>query len=172
MFVLLMTIIKYTALTALLLASSVPALARQSDFSQAIDVQAERSEFDERTGVQTLMGNVVITQGTMRIEADRIDVTIDGGRLATIKGTGSPIRFQQENEEGKLVTGECEEITYNAREARLIMMGNARLAQPDQELTGNRIEFDSRTQKVRADGGDQGRVQIRIQPPPEEGTVQ
>lgn len=167
-----MTIIKQTALATLLLACSLHASARQSDFSQAIDVQAERSEFDERTGVQTLMGNVVISQGTMQIMADRIDVTIDAGKLATIKGTGAPIRFQQENEEGKLVTGECDEITYDAKQARLIMVGNARLAQPDQELTGNRIEFDSKTQKVRADGGDQGRVQIRIQPPPEQGTEQ
>ncbi|MDO6460287.1 lipopolysaccharide transport periplasmic protein LptA [Granulosicoccaceae sp. 1_MG-2023] len=163
-----MTTTKYILTALFLLTCSLAALARQSDFSQMIDVQAERSEFDERTGMQTLIGNVVITQGSMKISADRIDVTVADGKLATISGTGSPIRFQQENEQGELVTGECEQITYDARKASLLMIGNARLSQPDREMTGDRIEFDSKTQKVRADGGNNGRVQIRIQPPPEQ----
>ncbi len=139
--------------------------ARKSDFSQAIDVKADRSEFDEKTGVQLLEGNVLITQGTMKISADKISVGIEFGKLSTIKGIGDPIVFEQENEEGELVIGQCQEIEYNAINASLVLIGNASLKQPNQELSGQRIEFDSKNQKVRADGGNKGRVSITIQPP-------
>lgn len=150
-----------------LLGAMLPAIseARKSDFSQSIDVKADRSEFDEKTGIQLLEGNVLITQGTMKISADRISVGIELGKLSTIKGTGSPIIFEQENEEGKPVIGRCQEIEYDAVNASLILIGNASLKQPNQELTGERIEFDSKNQKVRADGGNNGRVSITIQPP-------
>lgn len=159
-----------TLIIILLFASAIPLTshAKKSDFSQPIDVQADSSEFDEKSGVQILSGNVQITQGSMRIKADRITVGIELGKLSTITGTGSPIIFEQENEEGELVSGRCDAIEYNAKEASLTLIGNASLKQPNQELSGNRIVFDSRTQKVRADGGTNGRVNIKIQPPPEQ----
>lgn len=154
------------------LLASIPAIcdARKSDFSQAIDVKADRSVFDEKSGIQLLEGNVRITQGTMKISADKISVGIELGKLSTIKGTGNPIIFEQENEEGESVIGRCQEIEYDAVKASLVLIGNASLKQPNQELTGQRIEFDSKNQKVRADGGNKGRVSITIQPPKPEKT--
>lgn len=151
----------------LLLSAPLSGIARKADFSKPIDVQADSSEFDEKTGMQTLRGNVQIIQGTMKIKADEISVSIVNGKLAVIRGKGSPIAFEQENEEGKLVSGHSDEIVYNAVEAKLVMTGNAALKQPDQELSGDRIEFDSKSQKVRAEGGANGRVRIKIQPPPD-----
>ena len=157
---------KTSLILCLLLAIPLVGLSRQADFNKPIDVQADSSEFDEKTGIQTLRGNVQITQGSMKINADEIAVSIENGKLAVIKGKGSPIVFEQENEEGKMVTGHCDEIIYEAAQARLVMIGQAKLKQPNQELSGDRIEFDSKTQKVRAEGGTNGRVQIKIQPPP------
>lgn len=154
------------ALLALwLLQPSGEAHARQSDYSQPIDVSADRSEFDEIAGIQSLIGNVEIRQGTIRITADRITITLENNSLSRIDGVGSPIRFEQENDEGEPVIGEAGEIRYNAVDGTLILSGTATLSQPRQTLRSSRIEFDSRTQTVRADGGDGGRVSIRIQPP-------
>lgn len=159
-----------TLIVVLLFASAIPfiSLARQSDFSQPIDVQADSSEFDEKSGVQVLRGNVQITQGSMKIRADEIRVGIEFGKLSTITGVGSPIIFEQENEEGEPVSGQCDRIEYNAKTASLTLIGNASLKQPNQELSGDRIVFDSKTQKVRAEGGSNGRVNIKIQPPSEQ----
>lgn len=153
--------------TLLLLATANPLLAKSSDFTQAIDVQADSSEFDEKTGIQTLQGNVEIHQGSMFIKADSITVEIKEGRLSIIRGIGTPIKFQQDNEQGERVTGECAEIIYLAAEAQLILIGNATLIQPNRRLSGERIEFDSKNQTVKAEGGESGRVMIKIQPPPE-----
>ncbi len=139
--------------------------ARQSDFTQPIDVSADRSEYDEKAGVQVLFGNVEISQGTMVIKADRIAITLQDNQLSRIEGSGSPIQFQQENEAGELVTGQANAIDYNAISGSLVLTGSATLTQPRQRLQSERIVFDSTEQKVSAEGGNNGRVSIRIQPP-------
>lgn len=152
--------------TLLLVQTTGPLHARESDLSKPIDVRAEKSEFDEKAGTQTLSGNVEISQGTMKITADRIAIALKNNALHTIKGTGSPIRFEQENESGELMQGEAKRITYDAIAGTLILEGTARLSQPRQNLVSERITFDARTQKVSAEGGGQsGRVNIQILPP-------
>ena len=158
------------ALALCALAANAPLAARESDLSQPIDVSANRSEYDERAGTQTLIGDVEISQGTMRIRADRVAITLEGSRLARIDGEGSPIRFEQENEAGELMRGEAREISYEADTGTLVLSGAATLAQPGQSLASERIVFDAETQKVSAegggsDGGGGGRVSIRIEPP-------
>lgn len=151
-------------LSSLLVASN--AHARKSDFTKPIDVNADRSEFDEKAGIQVLIGNVEIIQGTMLIKADRIAISLDeNNELSKIEGNGSPIQFQQENEAGESITGQAQSIEYNAKNGSLILAGNATLKQPGQRLQSERIVFNSSEQKVSAEGGEKGRVSIRIQPP-------
>lgn len=146
------------------------ASARESDIGQPVEISADRSEFDERAGTQLLEGNVDIRQGTMRIRADRIEVSLTNGRLAAIVGTGTPLSFEQENESGELMQGAASRIVYDAIEGSLVLEGGATLEQPRQSLTSDRIVVDTRTQTVRAEGNatddSPGRVTIRLEPPP------
>jgi len=154
------------AVLCALVAITLPAQARESDLTQPIDVRADRSEFDEQAGTQTLSGNVEITQGTLRIEAEKIAIKLKDNALHTIAGTGKPIRFEQENESGELMRGEASSILYDAIAGTLTLEGSATLSQPRQNLVSERIVFDARTQKVIAEGGgNTGRVSIQIMPP-------
>lgn len=153
-------------LVTILMTAPPISMARQSDLTKPIDVRADSSEFDEKAGVQTLTGNVEITQGTMQISADFIAISLENNALSKIEGRGSPIKFVQENEAGELMQGEAREIIYNALDGTLVLKGAARLSQPRQNLTSDKITFNAQTQKVSADGGgDNGRVSIQIQPP-------
>lgn len=146
------------------------AMARLNDLEQPIDIRADKSEFDEKAGTQTLTGNVEITQGSMRITADRIAISLKNNALSTITGTGSPIHFEQQNEAGEVMSGEAQRISYDALAGTLILEGKATLSQPKQELVSERITFNARTQKVSAEGGPKaGRVSIQIQPPTSTG---
>ena len=160
------------ALLAALAASACASVAhaRESDLTQPVDVSADRSEFDERAGLQVLEGNVDIRQGTLRIRADRIEIRLADGRLAGIEGAGSPIVFEQEDDAGEPMRGEARTIRYDAVAGNLVLEGGATLSRPRQSLASERITFDARTQKVSAEGGAAaggggGRVTIRIQPP-------
>lgn len=153
-------------LTLMMLCTSHTAMARQSDLEQPIDIRADSSEFDEKAGVQSLSGNVQISQGTLKISADFIAITLKDNALHKIEGRGSPIIFTQENESGELMQGKAREIMYNANNGTLVLKGAASLSQPKQSLTSEQITFNTRTQKVNAEGGgNNGRVSIQIQPP-------
>lgn len=154
-----------TALLCALCIISSTALAKKSDLSQPIDVSADRSEYDEKNGVQSLIGNVEIRQGTMRIKASKIEIYLKDNRLAKIEGVGKPISFEQKNEADELVSGSADSISYDATSGTLILIGNAILSQPRQQLESQRIVFDSTNQKVSAEGGNKGRVSIRIEAP-------
>lgn len=144
--------------------------ARESDLSQPIDVKADKSEFDEKAGTQTLSGNVEISQGTLKISADEIAIALKDNALHTISGTGSPIQFEQENDSGDIMKGEAESIIYDAIAGTLTLKGAATLSQPRQNLVSDLIVFDARTQKVNAEGGGStGRVSIQILPPASAG---
>jgi len=163
------------ALLALLGLCTSTAQARESDLDQPIDIRADRSQFDEREGLQVLEGNVEISQGTMLIRAERIEVRLQDGRLAGIEGTGSPLAFEQDNEAGERMKGAARRIAYDAIEGLLVLEGAATLEQPRQALQSERIVFDARTQTVSAEGGPAGegatgertpgRVTIRLEPP-------
>ncbi len=145
---------------------SLSASAKKGDITQAIDVSADRSEYDEQKGIQSLIGNVEIKQGTMVIKASKIEIYLKNNRLSKIEGAGNPIIFEQMNEADELVSGRADSISYDASNGTLILMGNATLSQPRQQLKSQRIVFDSTKQKVSAEGGDNGRVSIRIEAPP------
>lgn len=161
------------ALLASGLAGPRAASARENDLARPVDVSADRSEFDERAGTQVLEGNVDIRQGTMRIRAQRIEIRLVEGRLASIEGSGAPVRFEQEDDAGEPMRGEARRIRYDAVAGNLVLEGGATLSRPRQELKSERITFDARTQKVSAEGdggqGDGGRVNIRIEPPRRDG---
>jgi len=165
------TINTFIVLTFFLATSllSLSANAKKGDISQPIDVSADRSEYDEQKGIQSLIGNVEIRQGTMVIKASKIEIYLKNNRLNKIDGVGNPIIFEQKNEADELVSGRADSISYDASTGTLILTGNATLSQPRQQLKSQRIVFDSTNQKVSAEGGDNGRVSIRIEAPPVSG---
>ena len=149
-------------LIALLFSSST--LAQMADHTKPINVKADASEFDERRGTQTLIGNVEVTQGSMSITADRIEIEIKDGALFKIKGTGRPIRFQQMTLDNQLMRGECNEIIYNTVTSNIIFKGSANFERPGQKLTGHTIEYNLNELTFKAAGNKQGRVNIVLQP--------
>ncbi|HIG36794.1 MAG TPA: lipopolysaccharide transport periplasmic protein LptA, partial [Oceanospirillaceae bacterium] len=69
-----------------LLASSTVA-ALDSDREQPIQIAADAAELNEGKGFSIYSGNVIITQGTMVIEASTVKITFDDNGIQTILAT-------------------------------------------------------------------------------------
>ena len=131
-----------TALAKLLLMTwlvffASTAMAQVADYTKPVNVKADNSEYNERLGIQTLSGNVEISQGSLLISADKIQIEIKNGTLFRISGTGNPITFQQLTLTNELVRGQCNEIIYNTETSLITFKGSANFERPGQKLTGH-----------------------------------
>lgn len=142
-----------------------PALANTAaDAGKAINVQADQSDFDEKAGIQSLKGNVEITQGSLTVKADSIQIELKDGALFRIVGKGSPIRFQQQTDTGAIMKGQSNRIEYNMQTTQITFSGDAKFERPGQKLSGSSIMYNMSDLTFKASGDKKGRVNIVLQP--------
>lgn len=148
------------------LALPLAAQALPSDREQTIRVSANSARFNEKTGIATYTGTVVIKQGTLEIRADEIVITTDPeGNILTTVARGNPAHYQQQPDPKKgLVTAEAARIDYDARNEIITLNGKARLRQNGSSFQGSTMTYNSQTQQVDARGQGAERVQLVFPP--------
>ena len=163
---------KNTVLGVGLSALSVFAYALPSDRNQPLSLLADRATYNDKTGITTYTGNVVIEQGTMKINAASIVASLNSNKqVSTITATGSPAKFQQQLETNRgIARGEAQKIVYNAETGILNLSGNAYLYQDGASIRGNTLKYSMNKGDIEASGTSNttgsptGRVQIIIPP--------
>ncbi len=166
------TFLRQAILTALLGVTSVAALALPSDRNQPISLVADRATYNEKTGITTYTGNVIIEQGTMKLQANSIVAQLNKSRqISTITATGKPAKFQQQLDTNKgLARGEAQKIVYNAETGIITLSGGAYLYQNGASIRGNTLRYSMNKGDIEAvgssnsTGSSTGRVQIIIPP--------
>lgn len=166
------TFLKHTALAAVLGFSSFAAWAIPSDRQQPISLVADRATFNERTGITTYTGNVIIEQGTMKLQANSIVANLNSKKqISTITANGSPARFQQKIDAAKgIAKGQAQKIVYNADTGIITLTGNAFLEQDGASIRGNTLRYSMNKGDIEAvgtpnkTGSSVGRVEIVIPP--------
>lgn len=151
---------------------AAPAFAIPSDRQQPITLVADRATFNERTGVTTYSGNVIIEQGTMKLQAASIIANLNAKKeISTITATGGPASFQQKTDPAKgLAKGQANKILYNAETGIITLSGNASLQQDGASIRGNTLKYSMNKGDIEAigtpnkTGSSSGRVQIVIPP--------
>ncbi len=148
---------------ALILAPVNRAIGLASDKEQPAVVTADRSEYSEQLQQQTLIGNVLIVQGSLRVRADVIVIGLVEGALDSVDASGRPAIFEQLDDARQRVTGQATRVLYSATSDQLQLVGDARLTNPSQSLSGDRIDYNMDTQAATAQGG-KDQVNIVIKP--------
>jgi lipopolysaccharide export system protein LptA len=88
------------AVAAVALACASSAFAEKADKAKNINFTADQpAEVDFEKRVGTLKGNVVITQGTLTIKADRIDFKQNADNSLSATAYGNPIAFKQKKDD-------------------------------------------------------------------------
>jgi lipopolysaccharide export system protein LptA len=152
---------------ALALALVAPlAVALPEDRSQPIQLEASRGQLDQKTGVSVYEGNVVISQGSMRLNADTATIYVKDSSFQRMEAVGNPVNLRYKPTADKPeIQGTSKRVEYDVGASQVVMSGSARLVQGQDVFTGERIEYDLKNDVVRARGaGNNGRIQFTIQP--------
>lgn len=151
-------------LAVLALAGVSTAHALKGDADQPINVRAKSVDVNEKTGVATYVGAVVMTQGSLRLEGDRVEVTRRANRLELAKAFGRPAKMTTRTDAGEELEGRALRIEYHATERVIDLYGKVSLKRDQDWMTGATAHYDIDTQRLTARGDGKGQVNAVIQP--------
>jgi lipopolysaccharide export system protein LptA len=146
-------VVALAACATLLLGPGV-AVAEKADRDKPIHFSAEQPaevDFDKRVG--TLRGNVVITQGTLTIHADKIDFKQNPDDSLSATAVGKPVSFRQKKDDSdEYFEGYAQRAVYDGQTQTLELFDNALLKQGKDEIHSNYISYNSATNMFRSEG--------------------
>ena len=147
-----------TKLLALLLVNSLAAVAAKPDYTQQIQIDADNL-VSINENVATYRTNVVITQGSMQMKADQLEINASAGKGKEIYiATGSPVSYSQLLADGKPVTAQAKEMRYEPSNRTLTLSGDAELTQSGSVVKASVIRYNLEKQQLSAESDESKRV--------------
>lgn len=136
-----------------------------------VKISADRAQW-EKGGAMVYTGKVRMESGDLKLQGERLTLrqSDDGQFEAVVEGSPATL-----DHAGVAVESQGERVPVSARGGRLVydsrsdlveFEGDALLTRGTDEIRGNRIRYDVARRRIEAAGGDEGQVQIVIQPPP------
>lgn len=171
----------FCSVLILLAASQTAAYAEKADSAKPSVVDANQMTYDDVQQVNTFIGNVVLTRGTLVMHAERVVVTTDpyGYQYATLyAGNGKLATFRQKRDGGAdlWIEGEADRIEYDGKTEIAKLFSRAKMQRLDgvkitDSVKGEFISYDSRAEYYTVNNtanGDSkagaGRITAVIQP--------
>ncbi len=158
------------------LALCSPASAEKADKDKPTNIEADRMSSDDARRMSIFEGNVVLSNGTMMVRADRIVVRQDADGFQFATAYGKPVQFRQKGDakggkEGIWTKGEAQRIEVDGRNERIELFERARVTRGEDVVNGEYIFVDQRTESFSvsattgaAPASPGGRVKAVIQP--------
>ncbi|GLX77926.1 lipopolysaccharide export system protein LptA [Thalassotalea insulae] len=141
------------------------AYAEKSDLKQEIKIDAARQAADLKNKIFSYIDDVVITQGSLIIEADLVQVLTEAKTdNKTYIAKGDPATFKQTLEDGTPIYLQANEIKYQPGKNTVIISGNAELRQEGSKVSSSIITYNFLTEQVLANSDSNERVQTVLQP--------
>lgn len=162
-----------TALCSLLLlAWSSQLYAENADRDKPIHLESDRVVIDDVKQTSVFEGGVELTQGTLRIQAEKVVLTQDRQGYKHCTATGKPASFRQKHEgTDEYMEGYGERIEYDTRAETVDFYVQARVKRDQDDVQGDHIAYSTRTEVFQVSGdpgmandSNKGRVHAVIQP--------
>lgn len=151
------------AVTAMLLLLGISsAHAEKADREKPVNLESDRVFVDDAKKTHTFEGNVVLTQGTLVIKADKLVVVEDGGGFQKGTATGGPngLAWFKQKREGKneYVEGEAERIEHDSKTERSEFFNKAHVKSGNDDVRGQYIIYDAKAENYTVTNGPNGTV--------------
>jgi lipopolysaccharide export system protein LptA len=147
---------------------SLSAWAEKADRGKPTQVEANRMSADDARRMNIFEGNVVVTRGTIRVLADRLVVRQDSEGNQVSTATGEPVRFRQRQDpkppakEGEWMEGEAKRIVIDDAKGTIEMFESARVNRGGDEVAGDYIFVDQRSDFFQVSSGKKGEAEGRV----------
>ncbi len=151
---------------------SASALALPNDRDQPIRIQADNAHLDDKKGVATYTGDVIITQGSMMIKGNTVTITrTNGGDIDVVTSVGNLAYFEQQQSASKAdkMKGWGVTIQYQAQKDLVVLTDRAKVENEGNTTEGEKIVYNTQTQVATAGRGGnvttpRQRIDMVIQP--------
>jgi lipopolysaccharide export system protein LptA len=149
------------------------AFAEAADRDKPIELEADTVTVNDAKKISTYAGNVILTQGTLIIKADKLIVREDKEGFQHSTSTGNPTTFKQKREGvNEYMEGSAQRIEYDGRMDKVQLYTRAWVKRGEDIVHGDYISYDANAEYAEVIGGTKtengvtsnGRVKAIIQP--------
>ena len=161
-------------LLVILLACGRKAYAEKADRDQPIDLEADMVTVNDAKKISTYTGSVVLSQGTLAIQADKLIVREDKNGFQHSSSFGNPTTFRQKREgSNEYIQGSAQRIEYDGHMDKVQLYTRAWVKRGDDIVQGDYIMYDASAEYAEVIGGGaqaataenpKGRVHAVIRP--------
>jgi lipopolysaccharide export system protein LptA len=148
--------------------------AEKADREKPINLEADTLTSNDAKKTSTYIGNVILTQGTLEIHADKLIVREDKEGFQHSTSTGNPTTFKQKLEgKSEYMTGSGQRIEYDGHMDKVQLYTKAWVKRGEDIVHGDYIMYDANAEYAEVIGGGSqtdnpvtphGRVKAVIQP--------
>jgi lipopolysaccharide export system protein LptA len=156
-----------------------PAFAEAADRDKPINFSGDSGDANMQARGGTLTGNVIITQGTLEIRANRIVFKQNADNSLSATAYGNPVAFRQKRDGvDEYYEAYAQRIEYDGSKEFLELFDRALLKRGQDEIRSNYVSYNAATELFKAEGragtdpdpsGPGTRVRGMFQPKSESG---
>ena len=139
----------------LLLLLPCAAFAEKADRDKPINIEADTLTSNDAKKISTYTGNVILTQGTIVLHADKLVVHEDVQGFQHSTSTGNPTTFRQKLDgKDEYMEGSAQRIEYDGRVDKVQLYTKAWVKKGEDIVHGDYIMYDANSEYAEALGGD------------------
>ena len=134
------------------------------DEQQPVNISADSLIASEKTGKSVYKGNVIITQGSLTLKGETVDISHPKNQLTTVIATGNPATFKRYSQVDQAwLKGRAQKIEYNALNKTVLLVGNALVEQPGKHvISGPKLFYNIEQQTLKAQSSDTEKKRISV----------
>ena len=135
------------------LAAAPCARAEKTDRDKPINFSGDSGDANLQARGGALVGNVIITQGTLTIHADRIVFRQNADNSLSATAYGNPVAFRQKRDGvEEYYEGYAQRVEYDGSKEFLELFDRALLKRGQDEIRSNYVSYNAATELFRAEG--------------------
>ena len=149
-------------ITMAMLCLMVVSVGNISYADDALELEADSANYNNKTGVAVYRGNVKISQGNIVLKGDVVEVHTVDDEVNKLIATAKPSRLIRQDEE-HAIEAEAQRIEYKTAEGIVDFWGQVKIKEAGKLLTGDHATYDIREKTIDMEKKE-NRVKLIIQP--------